>query len=62
MVYKTIMYYTDSAFQERWISEMKAQMPQFVSTIDELLAYTKRVDIDNNADLWKTFVHFYFRK
>jgi hypothetical protein len=37
MVYKAFLRYNDRALQERWISEMKAAMPQFVETIDALL-------------------------
>lgn len=37
MVYKVMMYYRDRDRQESWISEMKTEMPQFVSPIDQLL-------------------------
>nr|YP_009755764.1 putative LAGLIDADG homing endonuclease [Gonatozygon brebissonii]QIQ23042.1 putative LAGLIDADG homing endonuclease [Gonatozygon brebissonii] len=37
MVYKSIIVYKDSQFQQRWISELKEALPQFHEQIDEAL-------------------------
>jgi len=38
MVYKTVLIYKDSLFQQRWISEVRSALPQFSDTIDAHLA------------------------
>lgn len=35
MLYKVILVYKHSLFQQRWISEVKSALPQFVNQIDE---------------------------
>jgi hypothetical protein len=46
MVYKTILIYKDSQFQQRWISEVKKALPQFSTTIDTYLALKKSIGKD----------------
>jgi hypothetical protein len=41
MVYKTILIYKDSRFQERWISEIKKALPHFSQEIDKAIAAAK---------------------
>lgn len=38
MVYKTVLIYKDSLFQQRWISEVRCALPQFSDAIDAHLA------------------------
>ena len=37
MLYKVIIVYKDSLFQQRWISELKLALPQFDNQIDEFM-------------------------
>jgi hypothetical protein len=37
MLYKVIIVYKDSLFQQRWISELKLTLPQFENEIDEFM-------------------------
>lgn len=41
MVYKCILIYKDSQFQQRWISEVKKALPQFSEAIDAHIARKK---------------------
>ena len=42
MLYKVIIVYKDSLFQERWISELKLALPQFENEIDQFMYNLKQ--------------------
>lgn len=42
MVYKVLLIYKDSQFQQRWISEVKTALPQFSKEIDVILTKRKQ--------------------
>lgn len=46
MVYKCILVYKDSQFQQRWISEVKEALPQFHQEIDQALLRKRPVEND----------------
>lgn len=47
MLYKVILVYKDSLFQQRWISEVKLALPQFANQIDAKASMLRKMEVSS---------------